>query len=73
MWKWLEKVIGTSEEPLVLTKEYKRARTKKGRYKGDDKSTPNVNEAWVKSKSPKGRVYKISGKRYVLKKKIKTK
>ena len=24
----------------------KRARTKKGRYKADDKSTPNVNEAW---------------------------
>ena len=24
----------------------KRARTKKGRYRKDDKSTPNVNEAW---------------------------
>ena len=24
----------------------KRARTKDGRYRGDDKSTPNVNEAW---------------------------
>jgi len=24
-----------------------RARTKKGRYKGDDKSTPNVNEAYT--------------------------
>ena len=24
----------------------KRARTKDGKYKGDDKSTPNVNEAW---------------------------
>ena len=31
MWKWLEKVIGTSEKPLVLTKEIKRARTKRGR------------------------------------------
>jgi len=70
MWKWLEKVIGTYDEPLVLTKEYKRARTKKGRYKGDDKSTPDVNEAWVGGKSPK-RVYKIKGKKYVLKKKIK--
>ena len=23
MWKWLEKVIGTSEQPLVLTNEVK--------------------------------------------------
>ena len=70
MWKWLEKVIGTSEQPLVLTKEYKRARTKKGRYKGDDKSTPKFNEAWVGGKSPK-RVYKIKGRKYTLKKVIK--
>ena len=53
MWKWLEKVIGTSEEPLVLTKEYKRARTKRGRYKGDNKSTADYNEAWVGGKAPK--------------------
>ena len=31
----------------------KRARGPKGRYKGDDKSTPNVNEAWVGGKAPK--------------------
>jgi hypothetical protein len=31
----------------------KRARTKKGRYKADDKSTPDVNEAWVGGKAPK--------------------
>ena len=31
----------------------KRSRTKKGRYKADDKSTPNVNEAWVGGKAPK--------------------
>ena len=31
----------------------KRARTKKGTYKGDDKSTPNVNEAWEGGKAPK--------------------
>ena len=23
MWKWLEKVIGTSEQPLILTNEVK--------------------------------------------------
>ena len=33
----------------------KRARTKKGRYKGDDKSTPDVNEAGVGGKAPKKR------------------
>ena len=37
---------GASENP-------KRARTKKGRYKADDKSTPDVNEAWVGGKAPK--------------------
>jgi hypothetical protein len=31
----------------------KRARTAKGRYKGDDKSTPDVNEAWEGGKAPK--------------------
>ena len=72
MWKWLEKLVGVNE-PLVLNKEYKRARTKRGRYKGDDKSTKDVNEAWVGGKAPKKRrVYKIKGKRYTLKKRIKT-
>jgi hypothetical protein len=31
----------------------KRARTKKGRYRKDDKSTKDVNEAWVGGKAPK--------------------
>ena len=31
----------------------KRARGKKGRYLGDDKSTKDVNEAWVGGKAPK--------------------
>ena len=31
----------------------KRARNKKGRYKADDKSTKDVNEAWVGGKAPK--------------------
>jgi len=75
MWKWLEKVIGTHDEPLVLTKEVKRARTRRGRYKGDDKSTDDYNEAWVGGKAPKKkrRVYRIKGKRYVIKKSIKGK
>tara|TARA_R100000458_G_C8080124_1_gene115266 strand:+ start:128 stop:358 length:231 start_codon:yes stop_codon:yes gene_type:complete len=31
----------------------KRARTSKGTYKGDDKSTPDINEAWEGGKAPK--------------------
>ena len=31
----------------------KRARGKKGKYLADDKSTPDVNEAWVGGKAPK--------------------
>ena len=71
MWGWLEKFIGIDDKPLVLTKEIKRARTKKGRYKGDNKSTPDVNEAWVGGKSPKKKVYKIRGRKYTLRKVIK--
>ena len=73
MWKWLEKLTGVADiaDTLVLTKEYKRARTKKGRYKGDDKSTNDFNEAWVGGKSPKKTVYKIKGRKYTLKKKLK--
>ena len=37
----------------AMKKKPKRARTKKGRYKADDKSTPDVNEAWVGGKAPK--------------------
>ena len=33
----------------------KRARGKKGRYKADDKSTKDFNEAWVGGKAPKKR------------------
>ena len=37
---------------MATTKKPKRARIK-GRYKADDKSTPDVNEAWVGGKAPK--------------------
>jgi hypothetical protein len=36
----------------AVKKAPKRARTKKGTYKADDKSTPNVNEAWEGGKAP---------------------
>ena len=42
-------------------KKHKRARTRKGHYRGDDKSTPFWNEAWVKGRSHK------KGKNYLSK------
>ncbi len=59
-----ELVFGTSNkfEGMIGPKNFtlddgavekpKRARTKKGTYKGDDKSTKDVNEAWVGGKAP---------------------
>jgi len=40
---------------LDSVKKPKRARTEKGRYRGDDKSTKEFNEAWVGGKAPKKR------------------
>ena len=40
---------------LDCVKKPKRARTSKGRYKGDDKMTDDINEAWVGGKAPKKR------------------
>ena len=45
MWTWLQKLVGPKAEP-------KRAR-EKGKYKADDKSTADVNEAWVGGEAPK--------------------
>ena len=39
-----ELVFGVEEIPTP--KKRKRARKKDGTFRGDDKSTPNVNEAW---------------------------
>ena len=41
------------EEADIVKEVPKRARTKKGTYKSDDKSTPDVNEAWEGGKAPK--------------------
>ena len=48
MFKWLEKILGTGGDTPAKPK---RARAK-GRYKADDKSTPDVNEAWEGGKAP---------------------
>ena len=52
-----EMVFGTKRRP-----EPKRARTKKGRYKADDKSTKDINEAWVGGKAPKKRKKNVKRK-----------
>lgn len=36
----------------IAPEKPKRARTAKGKLKADDKSTPNVNEAWEGGKAP---------------------
>ena len=52
---WPFKALEEEKRMMYTDKKPKRARGKKGRYKADDKSTPNVNEAWVGGKSPKKR------------------
>ena len=51
---------------LMLKPEWevkpKRARVK-GKYKADDKSTPNYNEAWVGGKAPKKKKKKAKKKK----------
>jgi len=48
---WREDTVWEKEEPKEK-EESKRARDKKGQYRGDDKSTPDVNEAWESGKAP---------------------
>ena len=50
-------------DAVVVEKKPKRARTKKGTYKADDKATPDVNEAYVGGKAPKKKVVKITRKK----------
>ena len=53
-----ELIFGTVRRPekkfegMMMAKP-KRARTKKGTYRADDKSTEFTNEAWVGGKAPK--------------------
>ena len=56
-----EMVFGTVRRPevkfkgMMMEAKPKRARTTKGRYKGDDRLTDDINEAWVGGKAPKKR------------------
>ena len=40
-------------QEVNMTEKKVRARTKKGHYKADDPSTPDVNEAYVQEEKPK--------------------
>ena len=56
-----EMVFGTVRRPevkfkgMMTKKKPKRARTKMGKYRADDKLTKEFNEAWVGGKAPKKR------------------
>ena len=48
MFSWIKKIFTVGGDSKA---QPKRARVK-GRYKADDKSTPDVNEAWEGGKAP---------------------
>ena len=50
--KPLAKAITDGEVVPVVKKKVVRAKTKKGRYIADDKTTADFNEAWVGGKAP---------------------
>ena len=62
-----EMVFGTPRRPevkfegMMTDVKPKRARTKGGKYKADDKSTKDFNEAWVGGKAPKPKRRKALG------------
>ena len=59
MFGWLKKVLSAGGDSVA---EPKRARSK-GRYKADDKSTKDINEAWVGGKAPKKKKKKTKKKK----------
>jgi len=70
MFKWIKKVFSAGGDAKIeSTTEPKRARVK-GKYKADDKSTADVNEAWVGGKAPMtAKQKRIAAKKALLKKK----
>ncbi len=66
MWTWITKILASGGDAKA---EPKRAR-EKGRYKADDKSTADVNEAWVGGKAPMtAKQKRIAAKKALLKRK----
>ena len=51
---YIEETIDRAFDSLdIMLGVHKRARLDDGTFKADDKSTPDVNEAWKSGKSPK--------------------
>ena len=66
MWTWITKILASGGDAKA---EPKRAR-EKGRYKADDKSTADVNEAWIGGKAPMtAKQKRIASKKALLKRK----
>ena len=70
MFKWIKEIFSAGGDIKVeATAEPKRAR-EKGRYKADNKSTADVNEAWVGGKAPMtAKQKRIAAKKALLKRK----
>jgi|TARA_R110000803_G_scaffold62715_1_gene123120 hypothetical protein len=70
MFKWIKEIFSAGGDTKVeATAEPKRARVK-GRYKADNKSTADVNEAWVGGKAPMtAKQKRIAAKKALLKRK----
>ena len=64
MFGWLKKISWASVigYDSLVTKP-KRAKGKRGRYKADDKSTKDINEAWEGGKAPKKKKKKTKKKK----------
>jgi len=66
MWTWIGKLLASGGDAKA---EPERAR-EKGKYKADDKSTADVNEAWVGGKAPMtAKQKRIAAKKALLKRK----
>tara|TARA_B100001939_G_scaffold325796_1_gene318846 strand:+ start:2525 stop:2758 length:234 start_codon:yes stop_codon:yes gene_type:complete len=53
MFKWLKTFVFGPDPVEEKPASGVRARGPKGRFKADDKSTPDINEAYVDGKTPK--------------------
>lgn len=52
-------IVSKKESPKVTTKPT-RAKDEEGKFIGDDKSTPDINEAWEGGYAPKKKKWKKS-------------
>ena len=61
---YIEETINRAFDGLdIMLGTNKRARLDDGTFKADDKSTPDVNEAWKSGKSPKKDITKKAKKK----------